>query len=211
MTPSLPNPLSGRAWAGRTVGLLGGSFNPPHEGHLHDSLFALRALGLDQVWWLVSPQNPLKSRSGMAPLADRLVACRTLVRHPRIVVTDIETQMGTVYTADTLAKLHRLYPRTRFVWLMGGENMIQIRHWKRWREIFGTVPVAVFDRPPYSTKVQGCLAARYFEDARRREKNQMDLAYAPLPAWAFFHNPLKDISSTALREKGIWPYRPSAK
>jgi nicotinate-nucleotide adenylyltransferase len=204
MTVSLPHPLSGAAWAGRTVGLLGGSFNPPHMGHMHDSLLALRSLGLDQVWWLVSPQNPLKSRVGMAPFADRLAAARKFVHHPRILVSDIEAALGTTYTADTLARLAQLYPKTRFVWLMGAENMAQIRHWDRWTRIFDSVPVAVFDRPPYSTKVEGALATQRYARARLKGANQTGLARAAPPAWAFFHTPLKDISSTALREKGIW-------
>ena len=202
---SLPHPLSGATWAGRTVGLLGGSFNPPHEGHLHDSLLALRLLGLDQVWWLVSPQNPLKSHRGMAPFADRMAAAQSFARNPRIVVSDIETQLGTIYTADTLAKLTCLYPRTRFVWLMGADNLIQIRHWQRWTEIFHMVPVAIFDRPPYSLKVGASLAARRMARWRRDGADRGTIAGATPPAWAFFHTPLKDISSTALRDKGIWP------
>jgi nicotinate-nucleotide adenylyltransferase len=204
MTISLPHSLSGPAWAGRTVGLLGGSFNPPHAGHLHDSLLALRRLKLDQVWWLVSPQNPLKPRKGMAPFDQRLAAARDFTTHPRIVVSDIEARLGTTYTADTLDRLASLYPRTRFVWLMGADNMIQIRHWERWQDIFASVPVAVFDRPPYSTKVEGCLAARRFACARAKGSNQTGLSHKAPPAWAFFHTPLKDLSSTVLREKGFW-------
>ena len=205
MTVSYPHTLSGPAWAGRTVGLLGGSFNPPHAGHLHDSLLALRSLGLDQVWWLVSPQNPLKSRAGMTPFAQRLAAARRFVRHPRIVVSDIEAKLGTRYTADTLNQLKQRYPRTRFIWLMGADNMIQIRQWQRWQDIFRAVPVAVFDRPPYSTRVESSVAVSRFAAARLKSQNQTGLIYATPPAWAFFHTPLKDVSSTALREIGIWP------
>ncbi len=205
---SLPHPLGGSTWAGRRVGLLGGSFNPPHEGHLHDSLLALRLLGLDQVWWLVSPQNPLKPRRGMAPFAERVAAARRFARAPRIIVSDIEARLGTVYTLDTLRELGRRYPRTRFVWLMGADNLIQMRRWQRWAEIFATVPVAVFDRPPYSLKAGVSLAAQRFIAQRLEGPDRRGLSCAEPPAWAFFHTPLKDISSTALREQGIWPYRP---
>jgi nicotinate-nucleotide adenylyltransferase len=194
-----PHRYGGRAWAGRSVGLLGGSFNPAHDGHLHASLLALRTLGLDQVWWLVSPQNPLKPVKGMAPFAQRLAQCRVLVRHPRIVVSDIETELGTRYTVDILAELKKRYPRTRFVWIMGADNLIQIRRWKNWRKIFATVPVAIYDRPPYSLKAKASFAARRYARWRRQGAEARTLGQAKSPAWAFFHTKLKAISSTAIR------------
>ena len=138
----------------RRIGLLGGSFNPAHRGHLHLSLTALQRLDLDEVWWLVSPQNPLKPVAGMAPFAARLDQARQVAAgHKRIRVTDLENRLGgSHYTADTLKALRRRFPRLRFVWLMGGDNLVQIRHWERWAEIFRTVPIAVFDRPSYSAK-----------------------------------------------------------
>src|SRR5205814_9002 len=119
-----------------TVGLLGGSFNPAHEGHRHISLYALKMLGLDAVWWMVSPQNPLKSKKDMAPLKTRMQSARDVSRHPKIFVTDIETHLGTQYTADTLSSLQEHFPRTKFVWLMGTDNLRQIHRWQEWQSIF---------------------------------------------------------------------------
>src|SRR5690606_10326285 len=157
-----PNPLAGRLWAGLRVGLLGGSFNPAHAGHRHISLEALRRLKLDEIWWLVTPQNPLKPVCGTAPLDRRVAAARRVADHPRIRVTDIERRLGTRYTADTLAALTARFPRTRFVWLMGADNLAQIHRWRHWTRIFHTVPIAVLDRPTYSLKASGGVAARRF-------------------------------------------------
>ena len=160
---------------------------------------ALARLGLHQVWWLVSPQNPLKSVEGMAPLAQRLEAARRFATHPRIVVTDIERALGTRYTADTLHALQCRFPDTNFVWLMGADNLIQVRHWRRWPEIFATVPIAVCDRPGYALRAAGCLAAHRFATARIDGKAATALADRTPPAWAFFHSRLNPASSTALR------------
>ncbi len=132
---------------GLKVGLLGGSFNPAHEGHLHITKMCLKALGLDRVWWLVSPGNPLKPVKGMAPFAERLASAEAMARDPRIVVSDIETRLGTRYTADTLAALTGRFPEIRFVWLMGADNMLQFPKWRNWREIAETVPIAVYPVP----------------------------------------------------------------
>jgi nicotinate-nucleotide adenylyltransferase len=133
---------------GLRIGLLGGSFNPAHDGHLYVSEVALRQLGLDYVWWLVSPQNPLKPVSDMAPLADRLAAARALAgRRPRLIVTDLERTFGTRYTIDTLKALNRRFPEVRFVWLMGSDNLEQFHRWQRWAEIAALVPIAVVIRP----------------------------------------------------------------
>ena len=134
----------------RRIGILGGSFNPAHDGHRHISLEALKRLRLDEVWWLVSPQNPLKPQEGMAPFEDRIEKAKSVADHPRIRVTDIEKGFATTYTAETLARLCRRFPNQRFVWLMGADNLSQISRWNRWTRIFHTVPVAVFDRPSYS-------------------------------------------------------------
>jgi len=131
------------------TGLLGGSFNPAHGGHRRISLFALDALGLDEVWWLVSPGNPLKPRAGMAPLAARLRSAQAQAHRAPIVPTAIERQLGTRYTADTLAKLVRRYPKRRFIWLMGADNLAQLHRWKDWRRIARTMPIAVIARPGY--------------------------------------------------------------
>lgn len=131
------------------TGLLGGSFNPAHGGHRRITLFAADALGLDETWWLVSPGNPLKPRAGMAPLAARLLSARQQARRARIVPTAIEQRLGTRYTADTLTKLTQTYPKRRFVWLMGADNLAQLHRWKDWRRIARTMPIAVIARPGY--------------------------------------------------------------
>jgi len=131
------------------TGLLGGSFNPAHGGHRRITLFAADALGLDETWWLVSPGNPLKPQAGMAPLKARLLSARQQSRRSRIVPTAIEQQLGTRYTVDTLEKLVRRYPKRRFVWLMGSDNLAQLHRWKDWRRIARTMPIAVIARPGY--------------------------------------------------------------
>lgn len=131
------------------TGLLGGSFNPAHGGHRRITLFASQALGLDEVWWLVSPGNPLKPQAGMAPLKARLLSARTQARRAPIIPTTIEQQLGTRYTVDTLTRLTRRYPKRRFVWLMGADNLAQLHRWKDWRRIARTMPIAVIARPGY--------------------------------------------------------------
>lgn len=188
-------------WAGLRVGLLGGSFNPAHAGHLHISLLALKRLGLDAVWWLVSPQNPLKSRQDMASFSERLAFAGKVGTHPRIVVTDIECLLGTRYTVDTLARLHARFPRTGFVWLMGADNLIQIRRWRRWAAIFETTPVAVFDRPPYVRQAPLALAARRYRCGRMDRRGAKKLAFSKPPACILFRTPLKSISATEIRSR----------
>jgi len=131
------------------IGLLGGSFNPAHSGHRRISVAALEALGLDEIWWLVSPGNPLKPEKGMAPLAERFASARLAARRARIRVTAIERELGSVYTVDTLAALVRRFPEKRFIWLMGGDNLAQFHRWRDWRRIARTVPIAVIARPGY--------------------------------------------------------------
>ncbi|WP_207477897.1 nicotinate-nucleotide adenylyltransferase [Arenibaculum pallidiluteum] len=196
-----PRRLAGRAWDGLAVGLLGGSFNPAHAGHRHASLEALRRLGLDAVWWLVSPQNPLKARAGMAPLAERLAGARAAARHPRIVPTAIESSLGSVYTAETLARLRAFFPRTRFVWLMGADNLIQIPRWQHWERIFRDVPVAVMDRPPYSSKALVGKAAQRFRGRRLKVPRARRLARTAPPAWVFLTHPLHPASASEIRRR----------
>jgi nicotinate-nucleotide adenylyltransferase len=133
----------------RLTGLLGGSFNPAHGGHRRITLFAGDALGLDETWWLVSPGNPLKPKAGMAPLKARMLSARRQARRARIVPTAIEQELGTRYTVDTLTALVRRYPKRRFVWLMGADNLAQLHRWKDWRRIARTMPIAVIARPGY--------------------------------------------------------------
>jgi nicotinate (nicotinamide) nucleotide adenylyltransferase/ribosome silencing factor RsfS/YbeB/iojap len=184
--------------------LLGGSFNPAHGGHLHLSRLALQHLDLDEVWWLVSPQNPSKPVAGMAPFAERVEQAATVAANdPRIRVTDIEAKLGTTYTADTLRALRRRFPRARFVWLMGGDNLGQIPYWKGWQDIFRTVPIAVFARAPTSFKALAGRAAHRFAKARVPEASARRLALLPPPAWVFFHTRLDPRSATRIRTERI--------
>jgi nicotinate (nicotinamide) nucleotide adenylyltransferase/ribosome silencing factor RsfS/YbeB/iojap len=195
----------------RRIGLMGGSFNPAHGGHLHLSLAALRHLALDEVWWMVSPQNPLKPAAGMAPFAVRLrQAERIAMGHKRIRVTDIEDRLGaSYYTADTLKRLARRFPHQRFVWLMGCDNLEQLPRWARWTEIFRTVPVAVFDRPSYAHRALAGIAAQRFARRRISERAARRLAEAKPPAWVFFHSRLDPTSATQIRsERDITPTPP---
>ena len=186
------------------IGLLGGSFNPAHDGHRHISQLALDRLGLDRVWWLVSPQNPLKPVAGMAPLAERLARARRLARHPRLVVSDLERDLGTQYTVDTLLALRRRLPKVAFAWLMGADNLVYISRWRRWPALFNAVPIAIFDRPTYSLRALTSSAARRF--ARFRVCNELDaLADRAPPAWAFVRARLHAESASMIRRGGDWP------
>jgi nicotinate-nucleotide adenylyltransferase len=178
---------------------LGGSFNPAHEGHLHISREALKRLDLDEVWWLVSPQNPLKAKRGMASFARRLAAARALARHPRIRVVDLEDRLGTRYTVDTLEALGRRFPRQKFVWLMGADILVELKRWRRWPEIFLRVPVAVFARPTYCHRGLAAAAARRFARSRVMTRAARRLAEMKPPAWTFLWMKLDPRSATALR------------
>jgi len=153
--------------AARRVGLLGGSFNPAHGGHRRISLFARQALGLDEVWWLVSPGNPLKPKVGMAPLAARLASARKQARGVPIRATAIERELGTVYTVDTLRALQRRYPKVHFVWLMGSDNLAQFHRWRDWRAVARTMPIAVIARPGYDDAASISPAAGWLGRYRR--------------------------------------------
>ena len=181
------------------VGLLGGSFNPAHGGHLHISRLALKHLNLDQVWWLVSPQNPLKPTAGMAPLDDRLDYARAMAADPRILVTDMERRLGTLFAVDTLRRLIGRYPDTRFVWVMGADNLLQAPLWKRWRAFFDMVPIAVFARPSYSFRALTSKAARCLAPHRVGPGRGTALAGMTPPAWMFLPTRLEDSSATAIR------------
>jgi len=183
----------------RRIGLLGGSFNPAHEGHLHISREALKRLNLDEVWWLVTPQNPLKPVRGMAPLPKRLAAARELARDRRIRVLDIEARLGTRYTVDTVTALQRIFPRTRFVLLVGADILTQIRHWKRWTKIFSLLPIAVMARPTYCLKGLAELAARRYAQRRVAPEAARGLAEIEPPAWVFLPIRLDVRSATTIR------------
>lgn len=185
----------------RVIGLLGGSFNPAHDGHVHISREALRRLGVHQVWWLVSPQNPLKPAAGMARLADRLAHAGRLAHGSGIVVTDIERRLGLTKTAAVLRALTQRYPRITFIWMMGADNLQQIPKWWRWTEIFLRARVAVFDRSPYSYKSLAGAAAHRF--ARFRKRNAHGLRGCEPPAWSYLAIRRHGASATALRRAAL--------
>jgi len=197
---TLARALGGRLpGAGQRIGLLGGSFNPTHDGHLELTRTALARLALDEVWWLVSPQNPLKPAAGMASLDERVAQARAAVKHPRVRITALEAVLGTRYTLDTIAALKRHFPKVHFVWLMGADNLIQLPEWKHWEQLFQRVAIAVFARPGYSERALAGKPAELFAHCRIAEPDAAQLADTPPPAWAFVHGPLNPSSSTALR------------
>ena len=184
---------------GRRIGLLGGSFNPAHEGHRHISLLALKRLGLHEVWWLVSPQNPLKPRAGMAAFDERLAAAKTAAADRRLRVTDIERRLGSHYSVDTVAHLRQRYPRHRLVWIIGADNLVSLAEWRRWPALFRALPVAVVDRWPYSRYASAVKPAKRFAHRRMAERRARGLARSKPPAWMVIHGPLHPASATVLR------------
>ena len=190
---------------GMVIGLLGGSFDPAHEGHAHITREALKRLGLDQVWWLVSPGNPLKARQP-APLADRLARAKVVMRHPRVKITALEAALGTRATADTLDRLRRVYPGVTFVWLMGADNLVQFHRWERWRDILRSVAVGVLARPGSGVAARMSVAARAFR-VHRVARGETLRGHAP-PVWAFVNLPMNEASSTAIRDRGDWRQSP---
>ena len=192
-----------QARAGQVVGLLGGSFDPAHAGHVHITKAALTRFGLDRVWWLVSPGNPLKAR-GPAPIEARLATARKVMRHPSVKVTDIEAQLGTRYTAETIVALQRVYPQVRFVWLMGADNLAQFHRWQDWREIVARVPIGVLARPGDRISARTSKTAKVFGAHRLRGREAGLLGRADAPAWSFVNLPMTAMSSTEIREAGKW-------
>ncbi len=187
---------------GPRVGLLGGSFNPAHEGHLHVSHLALARLRLDMVWWLVAPRNPLKPAADMAPFAERLALARAIAHHPRIRVSTLERDFATLYTVDTLDRLKRRFPRTRFVWLMGADILFELPRWHDWPGLFARVPIAVFDRGPYSCfhRALAGPAARRFRHRLVPAARAAELADMAPPAWTYIRDMRRHpASATALR------------
>jgi nicotinate-nucleotide adenylyltransferase len=182
---------------GFSVGLLGGSFNPAHGGHRQMSLAALDRLGLDEVWWLVSPQNPLKPVAGMAPLAARLGSARRVARHPRIRVTAIEAELGTQLTIDTVQALKARFPQVRFLWLMGSDNLLQFHRWVQWRSIATTVPIVVMARPHYVGRSRSAPAMGWLR--RFRHRSAAGWRNWHLPGLALVNFGLDQLSATALR------------
>jgi nicotinate-nucleotide adenylyltransferase len=188
---------------GQAIGLLGGSFDPAHNGHAHITREALKRFGLDAVWWLVSPGNPLKPQ-GPAPLETRMHRAAQVMRHPRVVVTDIEATLGTRYTAETLEALFGLYPGVHFTWLMGADNLADFHRWERWDDIMRAVPIGVLARPGDRVAARMSPAARAFRFARLPGVRSRLLARSTAPAWCLVNVPMVDASSSAIRAAGDW-------
>ncbi|MGA0597164.1 nicotinate-nucleotide adenylyltransferase [Enterovirga sp. CN4-39] len=183
---------------GTRIGLYGGSFDPPHAGHRHVALLALRRVRLDRVWWIVGPGNPLKDRSRLPSPQERLEATRRIARHPRMEVTDFEAVLGARYTVETIRFLVRRCPGVRFVYILGADSFAGLHRWRAWREIASLVPIAVVDRPRWTLPALRGRAARTLEDDRVAPR---ELPCRPAPAWAFVEGPRSNLSSTALRDK----------
>ena len=184
---------------GMRIGLFGGTFDPPHAAHRAACLLAMRRLGLDRVWWLVTPGNPLKDTAGLTPLADRVEAARALANHPRIDVTDLEADLGTPYTYETIDYLVRRCPGVHFVWIMGADNLRHFHRWQRWRDIANLVPMAVIDRLGPSLYSAAGVAGNALAWARIPETAARSLVGRKPPVWLFLHGLKSPLSSTALR------------
>jgi nicotinate-nucleotide adenylyltransferase len=191
------------AFPGQKIGLLGGSFNPPHAAHRMITGAARRRLGLDAVWWVVTPGNPLKSHDELLPLADRLRMCRELVPNPKIKVTAFEQDLDSTYTAATLAYLKLRYPSVHFVWLMGADNLTTFHRWEDWQGIAQTMPIAVVDRPGWRHKSLAGPAAQSLWRSYVPEQNAATLPLMQAPAWTFLTGPLSKLSSTEIRARGM--------
>jgi nicotinate-nucleotide adenylyltransferase len=193
---------------GLRVGLLGGSFNPPHQAHRAISLFALKRLKLDRVWWLVTPGNPPKDNGGLHTLAERAEAARKMAADPRIDISCLESVIGTRYTADTINYLRMRASRLRFVWIMGADNLAQFHRWQNWQRIARQVPIAVIDRPPQSFRALSAPAAQALANYRIPETEAGRLADRRAPAWVFLTGMKMNLSSTGLRNPdGSWKSR----
>ncbi|HEY2446183.1 MAG TPA: nicotinate-nucleotide adenylyltransferase [Rhizomicrobium sp.] len=191
-----PGPVA----SGLRIGLLGGSFNPAHEGHLHVSAVAMKRLGLDYVWWLVSPQNPLKPIAGMAAFADRLAGARRIARNnPRIFVSDIEAALGTRYSVDTVTRLKALFPQLRFVWLMGSDNLVTFHRWRNWERLAQSIPIAVVMRPGATLAPLAAKAAQRF--AAPKARSQRQFAEARPPAFIVLDARRHPLSASAIRAR----------
>ena len=183
------------------IGLLGGSFNPPHASHRQISLTALKRLGLDRVWWLVSSANPLKDTAGLPSLEQRIGAAEKVANHPRIEVTGFSGDGKSLYTVDVLTAIKRRYPGVHFVWLMGADNLADIHRWRAWQTIFGLMPIAVLDRPGYRLRARASQGAQRFADFHVDESDARGLAQLEPPAWTIVTHPLSGLSSTAIRAR----------
>jgi nicotinate-nucleotide adenylyltransferase len=202
VTCPVPDPVP--RWGDRRairVGLLGGSFNPAHDGHLHVARLALRRLRLDQVWLMVSPGNPLKPTRGMAPAAERVQSARAVADGRRIIATAIEGRLASRYTVDTLRILRQRFPRVSFVWLMGADNLEQLPRWNEWMEIARHTSFAVLPRPTYNHRALAGQAAQRLRPMRRTERAAPALARLGAPGWVFLPTQQNNQSATAIRAR----------
>ena len=188
---------------GQRIGVMGGSFNPPHAGHRIAAEAAMKRLGLDQVWWLITPGNPLKSRDGLSSLAGRISLVRPFARGPKMKITGFERELGTGYTAATLAFLKTRYPGVRFVWIMGADNLASFDRWQHWRSIANLMPIAVVDRPGWRLPGLSSRAAQTLSRSRLPESEARSLADRNPPAWMLLTIRLSGLSSTALRTAAL--------
>jgi len=188
------------AEAGMTVGLFGGSFNPPHAGHALVAETALRRLRLDQLWWIITPGNPLKNAADLADMAERLKWCREITDDPRIRFTTFEASHNFRYTEETLRYLRQRNAGVHFVWIMGADSLAGFHRWQNWQDIANTVPIAVFDRPGSTLAYLSSRMAKTYDFARVNEDDAARLARMPPPAWTFIHGPRSALSSTAIRK-----------
>lgn len=185
---------------GMRIGLFGGSFNPPHDGHVLVAEMALKRLKLDQVWWMVSPGNPLKSHKELLPLNDRIKLSKDICDDPRIKVTGFEAAYNLSYTAETLDLIASRNRGVNFVWLMGADNLANFHEWQNWRGIAETFPIAVIDRPGSTLSYLSSKMAKAYAHARLGESDASALPHLKAPAWTFLHGPRSSLSSTALRK-----------
>lgn len=185
---------------GMKIGLFGGSFNPPHEGHVHVCETALKRGQLDQIWWLVTPGNPLKDTSELESLAGRIKKCEEIITHPKMRVTAFEAKYNLNYTQQTLSKLMQIKPNLNFVWVMGADNLKGFHKWQNWRDIAGQMPMMIIDRPGSTLSYRSAKAAIALSRYRIDETDSELLAHMRAPAWSFIHAPRSSLSSTAIRQ-----------
>ena len=185
---------------GLTIGLLGGSFDPPHEGHVHITKLALKFFNLSKIWWLVCPENPIKSVTP-SDVNSRFLASKKIMKHPSVVITDLERKFKTKYTFQTLIKLKKLYPSTKFVWLMGADNLINFHHWKNCDWIMKNIPIGVLARPEEQIKAGLSRTAIKFGNYRLPKEKSIILSNYIPPVWTLSTGPMRNISSTEIRKK----------
>lgn len=193
---------------GMRVGLFGGSFNPPHAGHILVTEIALRRLELDQLWWIVTPGNPLKNNGNLPSLKDRIALSEKIIEDPRVKVTGFEANYNVRFTADTLQKVKGRNPGVHFAWVMGADNLKNFHHWQNWQEIAETFPIAVIDRPDSTLSYLSSVMAKTYDHARQDENDAKRLIQRPAPAWTFIHGPRSPLSSSAIRLKDKTAIRP---